>query len=68
VEGNVYFMKGRIFYAELGAVKGEDAIYDMIFWEDGFFRFNQGEIPRQDIIASPTNKILSKCQRLLGKA
>ena len=68
VEGNVYFMKGRIFYAELGQVKGEDAIYDMIFWEDGFFRFNQGEIPRQDIIASPTNKILSKCQRLLGKA
>jgi CheY-like chemotaxis protein len=68
LEGNVYFMKGRIFNAELGNVKGEDAIYDMIYWEDGFFRFNQGEIPRQDIIAAPTNKIISKCQRLLGKA
>lgn len=68
LEGNVYFMKGRIFNAELGNVKGEDAIYDMIYWEDGFFRFSQGEIPRQDIIAAPTNKIISKCQRLLGKS
>lgn len=67
LEGNVYFMKGQIFNAELGNVKGEDAIYDMIYWEDGFFRFTQGEIPRQDVIASPTNKILSKCRRLLGK-
>lgn len=67
LEGHVYFMKGRIFYAELGSVSGEDAIYDMIYWEDGFFRFSQGEIPRQDIIASPTNKIISKCQRLLGQ-
>jgi CheY-like chemotaxis protein len=68
LEGHVYFMKGRIFNAELGSVKGEDAIYDMIYWEDGFFRFSQGEIPRQDIIAAPTNKIISKCQRLLGKS
>jgi CheY-like chemotaxis protein len=67
LEGQVYFMKGRIFYAELGAVKGEDAIYDMIFWEEGFFRFSQGDIPRHDVIASPTNKILNKCRRLLGK-
>lgn len=67
LEGNVYFMKGRIFYAELGTVHGEDAIYDMVFWEEGFFRFSQGDIPRQDTIASPTNKILNKCRRLLGK-
>jgi len=67
LEGNVYFMKGNIFNAELGNVKGEDAIYDMIYWEDGFFRFSQEDIPRQDVIASPTNKIINKCRRLLGK-
>lgn len=67
IEGYVYFMKGQIFNATLGHVQGEDAIYDMIYWEDGFFRFTQEEIPRQSVIASPTNKIISKCRRLLGK-
>ncbi len=67
LEGNVYFMKGQIFSADLGPVSGEDAIYDMIYWEDGFFRFSQGEISQKNIIAAPTNKIISKCRRLLGK-
>jgi CheY-like chemotaxis protein len=67
LEGGVYFMKGNIFNAELGNVKGEDAIYDMIYWEDGYFRFSQIDIPRQDVIATPTQKIVNKCRRLLGK-
>jgi CheY-like chemotaxis protein len=67
LEGNVFFKKGQIFNAELGPVNGEDAIYDMIYWEDGFFKFAQGDISLQVAIATPTNKILNKCYRLLGK-
>lgn len=67
LEGNVYYKKGQIFSAELGQVQGEDAIYDMIYWDDGFFKFVQGDIPLQMHITSPTAKILSKCYRLLGK-
>ncbi len=67
LEGNVYYKRGQIFNAELGQVQGEDAIYDMIYWEDGFFKFVQGEISPTMQITSPTAKILSKCYRLLGK-
>lgn len=67
LEGNVYYKRGQIFNAELGQVKGEDAIYDMIYWEDGFFKFAQGDIPPHIEITSPTAKIISKCYRLLGK-
>ncbi len=67
LEGNVYYKRGQIFNAELGQVQGEDAIYDMIYWEDGFFKFVQGDISPAMQITSPTAKILSKCYRLLGK-
>ncbi|MBX7153160.1 response regulator [bacterium] len=67
LEGNVFFVKGQIFNAQLGNSKGEDAIYDMIYWEDGFFRFSQEDVPRHNMITTPTNKIINKCRRLLGK-
>jgi len=66
LEGNVFFLKGNILNAELGEVSGEEAIYDMVFWEDGFFKFAHTEVPRKHVISTPTTKVLRKCRRLVG--
>lgn len=64
--GYIYFLDGRIFNASFHDLNGEEAVYEIVTQNKGFFKFEQGDISRNEVIPAPTNKILNKCRRLLG--
>ncbi len=41
--GEVFLSEGKIVHARLGPVEGEEALYQMALWSDGYFRFTPGE-------------------------
>ena len=41
--GEIYFWDGQIIEAEAETLKGEDAFFKMILWNQGLFRFREDE-------------------------
>lgn len=41
--GEVFLSEGKIVSARLGRLEGEEALYQMALWGEGFFRFTPGE-------------------------
>lgn len=58
MSGRVYFRAGRAVDAELGRLRGEEAIYRMLVWRDGTFEVELGDVSRADLIGQPTQAIL----------
>ena len=49
-QGMIYFDKGEIVHAAVGALQGEEAVYHLLSWADGSFRTNNEiNIPHQSV-------------------
>lgn len=64
-EGTIYIDEGRIVHAELENDVGEDALYWLVLWSKGEFRFEPGvTTARRTISKSNTNLLMEAAQRL----
>ena len=46
-EGNIYFADGNVVHADLGPKVGEEAVYELLSWEDGEFELGM-DIPASE--------------------
>ena len=46
-EGNIYFADGDVVHADLGSKVGEEAVYELLSWEDGEFELEM-DIPASE--------------------
>lgn len=64
-EAAVFFSDGEIVHATLGALRGEDAVYQLITWKDGFFRMSDQEgVPHKTIGKSWNSLLLEGMKRI----
>jgi len=49
-EGVIYFEDGRIPHAQVGSLEGEEALFTILSWQSGSFRFVGGVKPPADTI------------------
>ncbi len=57
-EGVIFFRDGHAVDAQLGRLRGPEAIYRLLLWEDGVFEVQFGEVQRQDAIRMDTQDLL----------
>ena len=50
-EGRIYFVNGRIRHAEVGSLRGEEAFYKILHWQEGPFVIAHGQTSEQRTIA-----------------
>lgn len=62
--GTVFLHNGQIDNARLGRVEGEKALYRLLLWESGTFRFSPGEIAAAARITAPTDHLIMEGLRL----
>jgi CheY-like chemotaxis protein len=64
-EGFVFFADGDIAHAELGSQVGEEAIYELLAWEDGDFELEMDvPAPRQTVTSGWSGLLLEGMRRL----
>jgi CheY-like chemotaxis protein len=66
-EGSVYFADGNIVHAELGSQVAEEAIYEMLSWEDGDFELEMGVPTSQRTVTASWSGLLLEGMRLLDE-
>ena len=59
-EGEVYLSDGQVVHAALGAHIGEEAIYEMLLWEDGAFVLDLEQPPPEKSITIGWQELLLK--------
>lgn len=53
IQGVIYFEDGQITYAKVGGLEGEDALFTILSWSSGSFKFVGGEkAPHRSITAN----------------
>jgi DNA-binding response OmpR family regulator len=62
-EGHIYFREGKIIDAELGRLRGEEAIYRALIWNEANFEVEFKAIANEDIIGGSTQAILMEGMR-----
>jgi CheY-like chemotaxis protein len=62
-EGHIYFREGKIVDAELGRLRGEEAIYRALIWNEATFEVEFKAIANEDIIGGSTQGILMEGMR-----
>lgn len=66
--GTVQLQNGQIVNALLGRVDGEKALYRLLLWTSGTFRFSPGEISASAKITAPTDHLIMEGFRLGDEA
>lgn len=63
--GLIYLKDGNMVHAELGEIKGEEAVYELAIWNDGEFNFEPDVEPATRTISkSNTNLLMEAARRL----
>ncbi len=62
-EGHIYFRDGKVVDAELGRLRGEEAIYRVLIWNEAAFEVEFKTISNEDIIGGSTQAILMEGMR-----
>jgi hypothetical protein len=62
-EGVIYFEEGQITHAKVGAVEGEDALFSILSWQSGIFKFVGSERPLHRTINSNWEYLLIEGMR-----
>lgn len=63
--GQIALREGQIVHAECGALRGEEAFYELATWQEGSFRFEQvAEATETSIEKSNTNLLMAAAQRI----
>jgi putative nucleotidyltransferase with HDIG domain len=66
-EGRIYFENGRIRHCRVGAVKGEDAFYHMLRWEEGPFVISHGQTTEERTIEMDEMQLMMEGLRRLDE-
>jgi DNA-binding response OmpR family regulator len=62
-EGHVYFRDGKVVDAELGRLRGEEAIYRALIWNEATFEVEFRAVANEDVIGGSTQAILMEGMR-----
>jgi DNA-binding response OmpR family regulator len=62
-EAVVYFTDGKVVDAELGRLRGEEAIYRTLIWNTGDFEVELAPVNRPDVIPTSTQGLLMEGMR-----
>jgi DNA-binding response OmpR family regulator len=62
-EANIFFREGKIVDAELGRLRGEEAIYRALVWNEADFIVEFGSVRNDDIVETSTQGILMEGMR-----
>ncbi len=63
--GYIYLKNGRIVHAELGNLRGEEAVYALAIWSTGDFQFSPGkEVETTTIEKTNTSLLMEAARRL----
>jgi CheY-like chemotaxis protein len=65
--GAVYFREGALVDAELGRLRGEQAIYRALVWSEGTFEIDFRPVRREDTIQSTTQAVLMEGMRRMDE-
>jgi DNA-binding response OmpR family regulator len=59
----IFFREGKVIDAELGRLRGEEAVYRTLLWTSGQFEVHFGAIPNEDSIDGSTQGLLMEGMR-----
>ncbi len=59
----VYFREGKVLDAELGRLRGEEAVYRALLWNDGQFEVHFCPVNHEDVIGTSTQGLLMEGMR-----
>jgi DNA-binding response OmpR family regulator len=62
-EGHIYFRDGKVVDAQLGRLRGEEAIYRTLIWNEATFEVEFKPVPNDDVIGGSTQAILMEGMR-----
>ncbi len=62
-ETRVFFRDGKVVDAELGQLRGEEAVYRSLIWTSGSFEVDFGPVSNEDIIPTSTQGLLMEGMR-----
>jgi DNA-binding response OmpR family regulator/Flp pilus assembly protein TadD len=62
-EAHIYFRDGKVVDAELGRLRGEEAIYRALIWNEAAFEVEFNAIGNEDVIGGSTQAILMEGMR-----
>jgi DNA-binding response OmpR family regulator len=62
-EGHIYFRDGKVVDAELGRLRGEEAIYRALIWNEATFEVEFKGVANEDVIGGSTQAILMEGMR-----
>jgi hypothetical protein len=68
MKATIGFNNGHVFQVEYAGKYGEDALYDMIAWEDGDFYLDPAQVPIHDGVKSGVMGLLMEGMRRLDEA
>ena len=66
-EGKLYVREGKIVDAEIGKLRGEEAVYRALVWNDGTFEVEFGPVDREDVVGTSTPGLLMEGMRRLDE-
>ncbi len=66
-KGTLFFRDGKVIDAELGGLKGEDAVYRMLTWSEGEFEYVFRGVRRKDVIEMSSQGLLMEGMRRLDE-
>jgi CheY-like chemotaxis protein len=61
----VWFRDGRVVDAQLGALRGEEAIYRALIWNDATYEIELKPVANEDVIVTSTPTLLARGMRRL---
>ena len=62
-DGHIFFREGKVVDAELGRLRGEEAIYRALIWNEATFEVEFKSVPNEDVIGGSTQAILMEGMR-----
>jgi DNA-binding response OmpR family regulator len=61
--GYVWFKDGRMVDAEVGQLRGEEAVYRMLVWSEADFEVDFGPVDREELVEQPTAVLVMEGMR-----
>jgi DNA-binding response OmpR family regulator len=61
--GHVWLRDGRMIDAEVGTLRGEEAVYRMLVWSEADFEVDFGPVDREELVEQPTSVLVMEGMR-----
>ena len=61
--GYVWFKDGRMIDADVGTLRGEEAVYRMLVWNEADFEVDFGPVDREELVEQPTSVLVMEGMR-----